>query len=521
MKQPYPKSWHYFAFCGFFLLLTFIYSCKKDNNANWQNAPTLSQADLTRFKEIYNSGISQTVSYATRETQPGSAVLNLIKSINVQWDSYTITQRPDSATVTEFAMKPDSSTFMIGQVNKGQLVSDFNKTSAVFVQKNDSVCLGFFMKVIEHLGTAQSKPLLKEVRYKQVPAGFNGQVMFYGLDRRYLTGYDYKNGAITGIIGIAPKQGSTTGVLSSGGKKPLLSQVCETYPIYEANCGVNYYMNSDGSQSEPYYWCEGSIYVGSVTICMETGGGGGGGGGVPGDGGGPGNPGSPSPNDCPPTATPTSVHGGKTVWKYRNPCDPEAPVEDEPQTEIKNKVKNPCLKIMVEAVINDNVEGKINSLIQKVFGGNSTLNLTFTDQEALSSTTRDAEEQRILNPAGELIGVDIRLKASTLAGSSKEYIAATVMHETLHAYMDSQGINLDHHNSMAKDYLDTMADDLKGMFPGMTNLVAYSLAWGGLEDTYWYNHTSELNCPAYQLEVNTLYRAHTDGNGHIIGHGCN
>jgi hypothetical protein len=328
MKQPYLKLWHCLALCGFLLLSTIIYSCKKDNNASWQTGQTLSQTDLTRFKEIYNSGISQTVPYATRETQPGSAVLNLIKNINVQWDSYTITERPDSATVTEFAMQPDSSTFMTRQVSKGQLITDYNKTSAVFVQKNDSVCLGFFMKVIEHVSTAQKKPLLKEVRYKQIPAGFNGQVMFYGLDRRYLTGYDYQNGTLTGVISISAKQGGSVGVLSvDDTKKVMQTQVCITYPVYEARCGVNYTLGSDGSHNNVEYWCDGSVYVGSVTACTTIDGNGG----VPGDGGGGGSgPGTTPPsNDCPPVAV-SSIHSGKKVWKYNGPCDPVPPVVEEP-----------------------------------------------------------------------------------------------------------------------------------------------------------------------------------------------
>ncbi|EHQ25539.1 hypothetical protein [Mucilaginibacter paludis] len=195
---------------------------------------------------------------------------------------------------------------------------------------------------------------------------------------------------------------------------------------------------------------------------------------------------------------------------------------DAPVFEIINKVKDPCLHNMVDAILNDNGKGDINALIQHVFGTTSTLNFTITDQVIMTNSGDDGEESPLKDSNGALIGAEIYLNPGTLSNSSQEFIAATILHEGVHAYLDYQGIDIGapQHELMAKDYLDDMAGDLQTMFPGMSDQIAYSLAWGGLENTYLYNNPGLVNCPGYQLEINTLYRAHTDGQGHFYGHGC-
>jgi hypothetical protein len=79
----------------------------------------------------------------------------------------------------------------------------------------------------------------------------------------------------------------------------------------------------------------------------------------------------------------------------------------------------------------------------------------------------------------------ITLNDDALKNASMEYVAATILHETLHAYFRAeQGNTLEiaDHEEMSKKYIEPMAKMLN-----LTYLMpldeARALAWGGLGDT--------------------------------------
>jgi hypothetical protein len=79
---------------------------------------------------------------------------------------------------------------------------------------------------------------------------------------------------------------------------------------------------------------------------------------------------------------------------------------------------------------------------------------------------------------------DVTLNNDALVGASQEYIAATIMHETIHALLASQGKRgeLLHHTEMVTSYINPMVDALRYSFL-MSREDALALAWGGLGDT--------------------------------------
>ncbi len=179
---------------------------------------------------------------------------------------------------------------------------------------------------------------------------------------------------------------------------------------------------------------------------------------------------------------------------------------------------------MVDAIINSNVRGQVNAMIQGIFGDGQQYDLDFTDQLAMVDSKHDSEESPNYNGNYDFLGSSIHLNKDVLSTSSQEYIAATIMHEALHAYMDYQGIDIgdEQHKAMAAKYINTMATDLKNMFPTLTNDAAYALAWGGLENTSTYKNPGDIYLPPHEKDYNTLFRAHTNPQtGAHYGHGCN
>lgn len=296
MKKLYSQSNPYYLLLLFlFLTLSLIInSCKKEKLiVTPPNGDKLSTIDINRFKSIYNSETrSETSLLVTKTVSPGQVILNLIQNMDVKWDSYFIIHRPDSSKVTEFELHSDTCIFTPEPTFKDQVVNFLNKSSVVFIERPDGTSLNFFMKVIEKINSPVEKNLLKEVHYKTIPKGFNGQVMFYSLDRKYLNGYNYVNGNITGTISITPKKNNEMFKVQtlSNKKKNLKEEYCEYIDVYSTGyCGANYYIQDDGSPSQPYYWCVDGIYLGTIKICDSPSPGGGGGGddtgGVVGDGG--------------------------------------------------------------------------------------------------------------------------------------------------------------------------------------------------------------------------------------------
>lgn len=93
-----------------------------------------------------------------------------------------------------------------------------------------------------------------------------------------------------------------------------------------------------------------------------------------------------------------------------------------------------------------------------------------------------------------------------MTGASQNYIAATILHETIHALLASQGKTneLMHHNDMANQYVYKMAHALELTFL-MSNEHATALAWGGLGDSSAWQSLS----PQQQqniLDINAYYK---------------
>ncbi len=187
-----------------------------------------------------------------------------------------------------------------------------------------------------------------------------------------------------------------------------------------------------------------------------------------------------------------------------NPCD----LEDD--LEVKNQVVEPCLHGMVNNILLGDIENDISKMIDSLFGNQSDMDLIIRDNIPLAPHI-DGEAYPTINAAGK-IGAMIFLNREFLKGASREYIAATIMHEALHTYMGYYGIIMNAaHEEMAEKYVDTMGDILKEMFQ-LTDNDAKSLAWGGLTGTIFYNNPPlGLHKPQNVDTVNSNHRSGISG----------
>lgn len=170
---------------------------------------------------------------------------------------------------------------------------------------------------------------------------------------------------------------------------------------------------------------------------------------------------------------------------------------------------------MVNDILLGEIENKVSILIDSIYGNNASVNLKFYDVTDLANT-RDAETINEYSVTDDThLGATINLNKNILPNASKEFIAATILHEALHAYIGVNYYAIDH-EEMAKSYVNTMADILQGMFSSLSRVHALSLSWGGLEGTsYFTNPPTGLTIPTNQATINGNYRNKT------LGHGCN
>jgi hypothetical protein len=491
--------------CLVFLLAIFIiHSCKKENKFS-QLSLTDSVNQAKRWYETtypVNTSINSKLTATQSINTASNSGVDYSQLIKPDW-AHAANYKRFNKAVIEMPVDPSAAmTFSLKNKTTGQTVYSKENSKTSFILLNDGKGYTAYMMTIladpSYLGNDHSK--LANNTFRKHDADFTGMVFYFTPKGKFVRSYAYKQGK---IITPATTAAQTTQSVNSKKKVTELAACIDWYWST---------WDSDGDLvSETYLY----------TTCSGGGSGGGGG--------------SPAPVcTAPSTNSITSSHlsvnvaspplddGSGDDGGYPDPTPEPCPV-DVPN--IIDSVKNPCLKGMVDSILSTNVKGKIDSMIQVVFGGSQTLDLTFTDQIAMDVSTDDGEEKGRFDPNNPsvLTSASIRLNATVLATSSREYIAAVIMHEALHAYLDSKGIAIGdaQHEQMAANYVNTMANDLMAMFPGLIKDAAYALAWGGLEGTALYSDPNKtVYLPTTQSAINTLYRFHTDGNGHFYGHGC-
>ena len=165
--------------------------------------------------------------------------------------------------------------------------------------------------------------------------------------------------------------------------------------------------------------------------------------------------------------------------------------------DVTDNIDDTCIKATFDKITSLNMRNNISDILHNTFGGSKDFNIHFHD-DPLGDVMKDGNTVPVIWPSGRM-DFDITLNSEVLPNSSREFTAATIYHEILHAYLRTTGLigNLNHHNSMANDFATKLANALQNAFPGLDPLDAKGLAWGGLDGSAAYdsirvNHPSEL-----------------------------
>lgn len=168
--------------------------------------------------------------------------------------------------------------------------------------------------------------------------------------------------------------------------------------------------------------------------------------------------------------------------------------------EIKNNVKDTCLRKMVEDARNKNIEFNAKESMNGIFDSNSDFNLNFFDGPL--ATDLDGITH-VSHTGGTTVGnrvkitsmdIDITLNSTTLPNSSAEFIAVTILHEVLHAYFAQVGIAFDH-DVMVREYIPWFTSSLHSLYPTIPDTDLVALAYGGLMD-----NATFVNSPEYAMK---------------------
>jgi len=194
--------------------------------------------------------------------------------------------------------------------------------------------------------------------------------------------------------------------------------------------------------------------------------------------------------------------------------------------DIKERITDPCLKSVVDVFLSGAFDNSVTQILKK-FGMNDKINLTFIQNDTITSSTKREEllETKTVFAPNSLNDQIVYLNALAMLESTKEYKASRIIHEIIHANLNlklnfSLNEQVIQHADMLEFYMDNMANSLKNFFPNLTMKECYSLSLEGLgpevsnsDSFYAYIIKKGFNRDTYSADNFTnLAQQHSVGN---------
>ena len=186
--------------------------------------------------------------------------------------------------------------------------------------------------------------------------------------------------------------------------------------------------------------------------------------------------------------------------------------------EINSTLTSPCFvnafaRIQDVQIVERNGDVLTNELaafIQIKFGGTTKWDLGLEVKEGPIPIAPDGSRTDAKTDFGPSGNAVIKINTDLLtSNASQEYVIVSFLHEFIHAIIQQPKESLAH-NTIANDYINSMANALQAYFPNLSRSDAEGLAWGGLAGTTaWSNLTSAQKNQI--VAINTSYRTGASG----------
>jgi hypothetical protein len=472
-----------------------VFSCKREEST----VPKKPIDTIISIEEAKRWFAQQPISKTTPTAkEPIIANPKGYSTTNPQWRLATIRSFSDGRTYVQIPLKFKNSFKRYGYVQQ----KNYKKAGEKQPLQELPLPQLIIYKDEEGDVTYQVMELLPDQKYYQQQRGiirkenFSGRLLLYNWAGELIKGLDYNNGVKLSKIVNPEKGGRTAGcyykIVST---TYYFNNVCG--PSY-GNSGMIYYYSAtitvadgdfmsypDNLPYDPSWICSGwsvsSTRIDQQYVCEEDPDNGGSGGGDP----------NPEPN-------PNSITDDLHFY--------------------------PCLNDVLDVINGKDLYNTISlDILQGVFNCDDELTIHFSPSTSLPEGVDGLTQ--ITQNYNFVANVD--LNVNVLTHSSREYIAAVMLHEVVHGYFDylyrvdkqkaktlfpifyplletEQG----QHHVMAENYVSQIKDALLETFPYLSPEVANAIAWGGLQNTWAWNINASI--PGWHEQIYNLNQNERD-----------
>ncbi len=161
---------------------------------------------------------------------------------------------------------------------------------------------------------------------------------------------------------------------------------------------------------------------------------------------------------------------------------------------ITNNLTNPCFIQVLEELQAGNAYGRVGEILRKFGLENSGLNFAINDNEEPESIVNvivnGVSVEGVKKVFGSTINGVITLNKLTMQHASKEFIAATILHEMLHVFI--KGNSPKEHDIIIEQYSTSITKELFGIYNINPESGIY-LAFTGLNSAAFYSKNINPN----------------------------
>ncbi|WP_157255684.1 SprT-like domain-containing protein [Pedobacter sp. Leaf41] len=191
--------------------------------------------------------------------------------------------------------------------------------------------------------------------------------------------------------------------------------------------------------------------------------------------------------------------------------------ENNVNREIIDSLTNECLKTALakaKGVSGKNFTDTISKIISSL-DANTKVKVGISNVPELYDNKGKVVDGRTTgyNYDGGIFKCSILLNEDVLKNSTQEYAVATIIHETLHAYLQyKKGSTINHgqnHEDISKNYITPFVNIMKSIYPNLDLKEATAMAWSGVQGTSLWkenyeNDTFKIGATNLTMDFSTM-----------------